>query len=356
MGESPVDLPPWFSVLSIVLNSNVDLDVSRIETAPQSMLPIICFRDGSPPLPDALSMANSAISEKNPYDIDKQITIGFCSCDRNHGGFDCSIEIVLLGDMGAGKTSLVLRFVKVQFSEYQESTIGAAFFTQVLSLNEATVKFDIWDTTGQERYHSLAPMYYRGADAAIVVYDITSMESFARAKKWVQQVQRHANPSLIMFLVANKADLGAERKVANEDGEEYAKENGLSFLETSAKTAQNVNKLFYEIVWRKEIGKSKPFTPNWNQAASHTSRNQKKQLVLLLQGDGFVDTTRGVLAPCKCTGNNKRGSVSCTERVGLLRYFSWEDKVLERPDYRSHSCKSVHESSSQYFSTPSSLL
>lgn len=82
---------------------------------------------------------------------------------------------VLLGDMGAGKTSLVLRFVKGEFSEYQDSTIGAAFFTQVLSLNEATIKFDIWDTAGQERYHSLAPMYYRGAAAAIVVYDITSM-------------------------------------------------------------------------------------------------------------------------------------------------------------------------------------
>lgn len=85
------------------------------------------------------------------------------------------ISQVLLGDMGAGKTSLVLRFVKGEFSEYQESTIGAAFFTHVLSLNEATVKFDIWDTAGQERYHSLAPMYYRGAAAAIVVYDITSM-------------------------------------------------------------------------------------------------------------------------------------------------------------------------------------
>ncbi|MED6167847.1 Complex III subunit 3 [Stylosanthes scabra] len=177
-------------------------------------------------------------------------------------------KLVLLGDMGTGKTSLVLRFVKGQFSEYQESTIGAAFFTQVLSLNEATVKFDIWDTAGQERYHSLAPMYYRGAAAAIVVYDITSMESFGRAKKWVQQVQRHANPSLIMFLVANKADLETDRKVANEEGEEYAKENGLSFLETSAKTAQNVNELFYEIGMElKEIGKSKPFTPNWNQAA-----------------------------------------------------------------------------------------
>ncbi|KAL5974305.1 Ras-related protein Rab-5A [Asimina triloba] len=77
--------------------------------------------------------------------------------------------------MGTGKTSLVLRFVKGQFFDYQESTIGAAFFSQILSLNEATVKFDIWDTAGQERYHSLAPMYYRGAAAAVVVYDISSM-------------------------------------------------------------------------------------------------------------------------------------------------------------------------------------
>ncbi|KAK7319998.1 hypothetical protein RJT34_04727 [Clitoria ternatea] len=165
-------------------------------------------------------------------------------------------KLVLLGDMGTGKTSLVLRFVKGQFSEYQESTIGAAFFTQVLSLTEATVKFDIWDTAGQERYHSLAPMYYRGAAAAIVVYDITSMDSFVRAKKWVREVQRQANPSLIMFLVANKADLEDQRRVGNEEGEEYAKENGLSFLETSAKTAQNVNELFYEIAQR--LAKAKP--------------------------------------------------------------------------------------------------
>ncbi|KAF7813822.1 ras-related protein RHN1-like isoform X1 [Senna tora] len=156
-------------------------------------------------------------------------------------------KLVLLGHMGTGKTSLVLRFVKGQFSEYQESTIGAAFFTQVLSLNESTVKFDIWDTAGQERYHSLAPMYYRGAAAAIVVYDITSIDSFVRAKKWVQEVQRQGNPSLTIFLVANKADLEDKREVENEVGEEYAKENGLSFLETSAKTAQNVNELFYEI-------------------------------------------------------------------------------------------------------------
>lgn len=172
------------------------------------------------------------------------------------GNKSLQAKLVLLGDMGTGKTSLVLRFVKGQFSDYQESTIGAAFFTQVLSLNEATVKFDIWDTAGQERYHSLAPMYYRGAAAAIVVYDITSMDTFVRAKKWVREVQRQANASLTMFLVANKADLESERKVSSEEGEEYAKEHGLSFLETSAKTAQNVNELFYEIA--KRLAKANP--------------------------------------------------------------------------------------------------
>ncbi|CAI9100310.1 OLC1v1037284C3 [Oldenlandia corymbosa var. corymbosa] len=149
--------------------------------------------------------------------------------------------------MGTGKTSLVLRFVKGQFHDYEESTIGAAFFTQVLSLPDAAIKFDVWDTAGQERYHSLAPMYYRGAAAAIVVYDITNMDSFERGKKWVQQLQRHGNASMVVALVANKSDLESNRVVENEEGERYAKENHLLFFEASAKTAHNVNELFYEI-------------------------------------------------------------------------------------------------------------
>ncbi|VAI26575.1 unnamed protein product [Triticum turgidum subsp. durum] len=86
-------------------------------------------------------------------------------------------KLVLLGDVGTGKSSLVLRFVKGQFVEFQESTIGAAFFSQTLAVSDETVKFEIWDTAGQERYHSLAPMYYRGAAAAIIVYDITNAVS-----------------------------------------------------------------------------------------------------------------------------------------------------------------------------------
>ncbi|URE28083.1 ras-related protein [Musa troglodytarum] len=166
-------------------------------------------------------------------------------------------KLVLLGDAGTGKSSLVLRYVKGQFVEFQESTIGAAFFSQAVAVNDETVKFEIWDTAGQERYHSLAPMYYRGAAAAVIVYDITNLipliiiqATFARAKKWVQELQAQGSPNTIMALAGNKADLLEARQVSAQEAETYANENGLFYMETSAKTAINVTDIFYETAKR----------------------------------------------------------------------------------------------------------
>lgn len=157
-------------------------------------------------------------------------------------------KLVLLGESAVGKSSIVHRFVKDSFDDFRESTIGAAFLTQTIQLDEnTTIKFEIWDTAGQERYKSLAPMYYRNANAAVVVYDITQEASLERAKSWIKELQRQANQDLVIALAGNKLDLESERKVAKETAQAYATEEGLLFFEVSAKTGQGVKEIFQSI-------------------------------------------------------------------------------------------------------------
>jgi small GTP-binding protein len=179
--------------------------------------------------------------------------------DINPNAKPVSFKLVLLGESAVGKSSLVLRFVRGQFFEYQESTIGAAFLTQTVPLGDSIVKFEIWDTAGQERYKSLAPMYYRGAAAAIVVYDITNYDSFLRAKQWVKELQRQGNTNIVIALAGNKADLADKRKVDPSEAQLYAEENGILFMETSAKSALNVNEVFVAIA--RKLPKDRPVDP-----------------------------------------------------------------------------------------------
>ncbi|PWZ00962.1 ras-domain-containing protein [Testicularia cyperi] len=200
-------------------------------------------------------------------------------------------KLVLLGEAAVGKSSVVLRFVQNDFQENKEPTIGAAFLTQKCRLEDRLIKFEIWDTAGQERFHSLAPMYYRNAQASAVIYDVTKASSFEKAKSWVKELQRQANPNIVIALVGNKIDLlnessssasasggaddaddeddaddtatetnegaasssaaaasGADlRAVPKDEAEAYAKEAGLLFFETSAKTGEGVVEVFTEI-------------------------------------------------------------------------------------------------------------
>ncbi|SCV04230.1 LAMI_0H14444g1_1 [Lachancea mirantina] len=164
-------------------------------------------------------------------------------------------KLVLLGDSSVGKSSIVHRFVKDSFDEFRESTIGAAFLSQTIKLEnepDVTIKFEIWDTAGQERYKSLAPMYYRNANAALVVYDVTQADSLAKARSWVEELKsKVSDKDLVICLVGNKVDLcedGSEPKaVEKEDAESYAAEHGLLFHEVSAKSGSGVSAVFQQI-------------------------------------------------------------------------------------------------------------
>lgn len=176
-------------------------------------------------------------------------------------------KLVLLGETQVGKSSIAYRFVKGHFTGRTETTIGACYMSLTLTLAERQVKFNIWDTAGQERYDALAPMYYRGAEAAIVVYDVTSEQSFEKAARWITELENHASKDIVIALAGNKVDLcqasgpgwddaegGVEPKVERREvSRESAKrlvandDNIQIFMETSARTGENINDLFVQI-------------------------------------------------------------------------------------------------------------
>ncbi|NXY92584.1 RAB17 protein, partial [Alcedo cyanopectus] len=126
-----------------------------------------------------------------------------------------------------------------------------SFFTQTLNLDVATVKLEIWDTAGQEKYHSVCHLYYRGARAALLIYDITNKETLNKAKMWLKDLEKEFLPDeIVIALVGNKTDLPTDREVTTEEGEEFASSKGLLFMETSAKSNHQVNDIFMAVAQR----------------------------------------------------------------------------------------------------------
>ena len=161
------------------------------------------------------------------------------------------VKTVLLGDSGVGKTSIAVRLARDVFNDRAQPTVGAAFFTFVVENAEDSIQFEMWDTAGQERYRSLAPMYYRGAEGVVLVFAVSDKQSFDAGERWLQDVRASGlGPTCTLVLVGNKADLEEEREVTTEAAEAFAAEQGMMYIETSAKTAQNVKKMMQDVASR----------------------------------------------------------------------------------------------------------
>eukprot|EP01130_Rhizamoeba_saxonica_P000341 TRINITY_DN1030_c0_g3_i2.p1 TRINITY_DN1030_c0_g3~~TRINITY_DN1030_c0_g3_i2.p1 ORF type:complete len:205 (-),score=67.76 TRINITY_DN1030_c0_g3_i2:127-741(-) len=158
--------------------------------------------------------------------------------------YDFLFKLLLIGDSGVGKSSLLLRFADNTFSDSFISTIGVDFKIKTVDVGGTSVKLQIWDTAGQERFRTITSSYYRGAHGIIVVYDITNEDSFNNVKKWLQEIERYAADDVQRILVGNKCDLVNERKVGFEDAKDMADMLAITFIETSAKDCTNVEQAF----------------------------------------------------------------------------------------------------------------
>ncbi|KAL0915150.1 hypothetical protein M5K25_015549 [Dendrobium thyrsiflorum] len=165
--------------------------------------------------------------------------------------YDYLFKIVLIGDSGVGKSNILSRFTRNEFSLDSKSTIGVEFATKTLQIEGKMVKAQIWDTAGQERYRAITSAYYRGAVGAFLVYDITKRQTFENIQRWLRELRDHADSNIVIMMAGNKSDLKHLRAISTEDAQLMAEKEGLSFLETSALEAINIDKAFETIL--KEI-------------------------------------------------------------------------------------------------------
>uniref|UniRef100_A0A5F8G7X3 RAB2A, member RAS oncogene family n=1 Tax=Monodelphis domestica TaxID=13616 RepID=A0A5F8G7X3_MONDO len=138
-------------------------------------------------------------------------------------------KYIIIGDIGVGKSCPV-----------HELTIGVEFGARIITIDDKQIKLQIWDTAGQESFRSITRSYYRGAAGTLLMYDITQRQTFNHLTTWLEDARQHSNANMVVTLIGNKSDLETRQEVKKEEGEAFAREHGLIFMETSARTSTNV--------------------------------------------------------------------------------------------------------------------
>lgn len=183
---------------------------------------------------------------------------------------DCelSLKIITLGESGAGKTKLIMRYKNKTYQDINVSTIGIECQYKIITYNNREIKLVIYDTSGQEKFRTIVSNYYKNTDGVILVYDISNKKSFSKIQYWVDEIRNNSNNDNNTYvLFGNKNDLENERQVTYEEGKEYADKNKLEFMEGSAKSGKNIKELFILLV--QKIMKNREL----NEELSVTSKN-----------------------------------------------------------------------------------
>ena len=155
------------------------------------------------------------------------------------------LKILILGDSGVGKTSILLKYINNKFDESHIATIGVDYMDKTIKYKNINVKLQIWDTSGQEKFRSIARNFYRNSDAIFIVFDLNNKDTYNSIKQWINDVEEHC-PNIKKILLGNKSDL--EKNVSEEIIKNFAKENNLQYFETSAKNGTNIKEAFKAMV------------------------------------------------------------------------------------------------------------
>ena len=162
--------------------------------------------------------------------------------------YEMMVKIILIGDSAVGKTNIMSKYLKGEFQENTKATVGVEFGSKLFKIDNHTIKAQIWDTAGQEKYKAITGAYYKGSKGAFVVYDITRRDTFESADRWINDLKVTADPKINIILIGNKCDLEDKREVLKEQGEEKAKSFDCAFFETSALKGDNIDKGFEMMV------------------------------------------------------------------------------------------------------------
>lgn len=158
--------------------------------------------------------------------------------------YDYLFKLLLIGDSGVGKTSILFKFSEDTFSPAFISTIGIDFKIRTIEVDGKKIKLQVWDTAGQERFRTITTAYYRGAMGIMLVYDVSNLKSFENISNWIRNIEMHATQDVELMILGNKCDIADKRQVSKEKGEQLALQHSIKFMETSAKATINIEEAF----------------------------------------------------------------------------------------------------------------